>query len=147
MLSKNPITGRLEMVPDPKFIPRELNPISVDPDSAPFHALLAEKKVYIVKISQAGTAAPTVEILKDTLTGVVLARTSAGNYTLTKAGAFTANKTRPEKDNYTDADGNYYKITRTSADVMTLETFAAADTETHADGILNNQDLTIEIYA
>ena len=104
-------------------------------------------KYYTAFISQTGTSTPTAtSVLKDTVGSPVWARTAAGTYTLTKVGAFTSGKTVPIDDNYTDQAGNLYKLNRTSADVMTLYSYAAADTSVLADGVLSNRYINIEIY-
>lgn len=108
------------------------------------NGILNEKKEYKVFLSQIGTAAPTAVVLKDTVTGLAWARTDVGTYTLTKVGAFTVDKTVPEKDIYTDQAGNLLKINRTSADVMTLLTYAA---DILADGVLSGQYFQLEIYS
>lgn len=105
------------------------------------------RKKYAALLTQSGTNAPVATILEDTITGLVWARSSAGTYTLTKTGAFVANKTVPPKDIYSDQSWNIMTITRTSADVMTLNTYAAADTSVLADNVLSSQYFTIEIYA
>ena len=75
-------------------------------------------------------------------------RTAAGTYTLTKAGAFPSGKTIPVKqENYTDPDGNLFKLIWTSADVMTLKTYAAVNTDILADFVLINRYIYIEINA
>ena len=105
-------------------------------------------KYYTAFISQTGTNAPVVtSILKDTIGSPAWARTAAGTYTLTKVGAFTSGKTVPIDDNYIDQSGNLYKLNRTSADVMTLYTYAAADTSVLADSVLANRYINIEIYS
>lgn len=103
-------------------------------------------KYYSVLASQVGTAAPTVKDLDSTLDKLVWARTGTGTYTITKTGAFKENKTLPVKDAYTDIDGNYMTLERTSWDVMTLKTYAAADTSVLADDVLDNQFIHIEVY-
>jgi hypothetical protein len=102
-------------------------------------------KVCMGFLSQSGTDAPVFTPLKDTLLGT-WARTGVGTYTLTKTGAFTENKTIPLDDVYVDQAGNLYKINRTSADVMTLLTYASADTTVLADAVLSNRFINIEIY-
>ncbi|HLP86388.1 MAG TPA: hypothetical protein VK153_00725, partial [Candidatus Paceibacterota bacterium] len=96
-------------------------------------------------LTQSGTNAPVFTAIEDTILGT-WARTGAGTYTLTKTGAFTANKTIPVDDVYVDQSDNLYKINRTSADVMTLLTYAAADTTTLADGVLSNRFINIEVF-
>jgi hypothetical protein len=104
-------------------------------------------KYYTAFISQVGAAAPVeTSVLKNTIGNPVWARTAAGVYTLTMAGAFVEGKTVPVEDSYTDQDGNLYQLNRTSANVMTLYTFAAIDTTTLADGVLNGRYINIEIY-
>lgn len=105
------------------------------------------KKVYTAFITQTGTDAPVATVLKDDLNSPVWEYSAVGTYTLTKIGAFTLNKTVPTKiDVYTDDDGNYITLERTNVNVMTLKTYAAADTTTLADGVLNGQYVNIEVY-
>jgi len=96
-------------------------------------------------LTQTGTNAPAFTAIKDTLLGV-WSRTSTGTYVLTKAGAFTANKTIPLDDVYTDQSGNLFKINWSSADVITLLTYAAANTNVPADGVLTNRYINIEVF-
>lgn len=96
-------------------------------------------------LTQSGSSAPVFTSIIDTLGGT-WARSSTGTYTLTKAGAFTLNKTVPIDDIYQDQSGNLYKINRTSADVLTLLTYATADTSTLADGVLSSRYINIEVY-
>jgi hypothetical protein len=109
---------------------------------------IVNKKVYTAFITQTGTNAPTeVTVLKDTIGTPVWAYSAVGTYTLTKEGAFVTNKTVPNKaEVYTDVDGNLMSLERTSADVMTLKTYAAADTETLANGVITGQFINIEVY-
>lgn len=95
-------------------------------------------------LTQTGSNAPVLTAIKDTIVGT-WARTATGTYTLTKSGAFTINKTIPVDDVYTDQAGNLFKINRTSADVMTLLTYAAVNTAVLADGVLSNRYINIEI--
>lgn len=97
-------------------------------------------------LNQTGTNAPVLTVIKDTLLGT-WARTAVGTYTLTKTGAFTANKTVPIDDIYTDQLGNLFKINRTSADVITLLTYAAANTSVLSDGVLIDRFINIEVYS
>jgi len=109
-------------------------------------AYVAPFKSYTAFITQVTTGAPSAAVVVDELGSPVWARTAVGTYTLTKAGAFTSGKTIPVDDNYTDQDGNLYKINRTSADVMTLLTYAAANTSVLADSVLAGRLLMIEVY-
>lgn len=96
-------------------------------------------------LTQTVTNDPVLTTIKDTLQGV-WARTAVGTYTLTKIGAFTLNKTIPVDDIYTDQIGNLFKINRTSADVLTLLTYAVADTTVLADGVLSDRFINIEVH-
>ena len=96
-------------------------------------------------LTQTDDNAPVFTAIEDTILGT-WARTSTGTYTLTKTGAFTLNKTIPVDDVYVDQSDNLYKINRTSADVMTLLTYAAVDTTTLDDGVLSNRFINIEVF-
>jgi hypothetical protein len=105
------------------------------------------KKCYTAFLSQTGTDAPVATVLKDDFAAPVWAYSAVGIYTLTKTGAFTANKTVPTKlEIYVDNDGNKFTLERTSADVMTLKTYAAIDDTVLANGVLVNQLVNIEVY-
>ena len=105
------------------------------------------KKDYRVLLTQTGTTTPTPNVLEDDLATPVWSYSSVGTYLLTKAGAFTVNKTLPATIvGYNDVIGNLITLERTSADVMTLKTYAAADTTILANGVLTNQFINIEIY-
>lgn len=104
------------------------------------------KKQYTAYWTQTGTNAPVAVEQEDDIEPV-LARSSAGVYTATKAGAFVEGKTVPISESYVDAEtGNKMKMVRTSADVMTITTYLAADLETPADGVLTNQYIHFEIF-
>lgn len=104
------------------------------------------KKQYTAYWTQTGTNAPVAVEQEDDIEPV-LARSSAGVYTATKAGAFVEGKTVPISESYIDAEtGNKMKMVRTSADVMTITTYLAADLETPADGVLTNQYVHFEIF-
>lgn len=94
------------------------------------------------KCTQSSTDAPVmVTPVENTLNDTpVLARTSAGLYTLTKVGLFTAGKTFVR---ITPAPGRHYGVTYTSADVVTIQ-FNDLATPTAADS--GNFDLQIDIY-
>ncbi len=97
-------------------------------------------------LTQSGTDNPVFASITNTLDGA-WARTGVGTYTLTKTGIFVENKTIPNDDVYTDQSGNLFKINRTSIDVMTLLTYAAADTAILADSVLSNRFINIEVYS
>ena len=85
--------------------------------------------VYSGIISQVTSAAPTVTVLQNTITGVMTwARTSAGVYTITSSGTpFTSNKTIVFL-NVGDGEPNQMLMwTRTSSSVITLNTNGADD--------------------
>ena len=108
---------------------------------------LYDKISYTAFLTQVGTAAPVPTVLKDDLAVPVWSYSAVGTYTLTKSGAFVVDKTVPTKlESYIDNDGNKYTLERTSADVMTLKTYAAADITTLANGVLLNQLVNIEVY-
>ncbi len=96
-------------------------------------------------LTQSGTSNPVLTTITDTLAGT-WARIAVGTYTLTKTGAFTANKTVPIDDVYIDQTGNLFKINRTSIDVVTLLTYASTDTNTLADDVLSARFINIEVY-
>jgi len=103
-------------------------------------------KNYTVTLTQSGSSAPVATVLDDMVTGVTLARTLAGVYTLTKTAAWTVGKTIPISSIYMDEPGNIFKLEWTSANVMTLTTYAYTDTFTPADGVLTNKFISIQIY-
>lgn len=119
---------------------------TTDITTAATRAIILGYKNYTILLTQSSTSAPVPTILDDMITGLVWARTGAGIYTLTKTAAFTALKTIPIADLFTDENNNVIKIVRTSADVMTITTYASTDTATPADGILTNRFLSIKVY-
>jgi len=105
-------------------------------------------KHYCGLVSQTGTNTPVIAILNDDINGIVLSRLAVGTYAFTKAGAFTTGKTIPNKqEDYIDSSGNLFQMIPTSADVMTLKTYAAANTSVLADSVLVNQFIDIEIFS
>ncbi len=102
-------------------------------------------QLLVAKVTQATTAAPAwgTKAVDGLNAGTpVLARTSAGIYTLTLTGAFTAGKTfvrvTPSK-----ATPVVCNVVYTSADVVTLN-FSDVATPSAADS--GDFDITIEIY-
>ena len=80
-------------------------------------------KVYRALVGQSGTDAPVSTVRENSLGGVpVWAYVDVGEYTLTLAGAWTANKTFPLWANglFSDAsvDGVIFQYERVSADVL-----------------------------
>jgi hypothetical protein len=93
-------------------------------------------------ISQAGTAAPTVTVLKNSIAGTMTwARTGAGVYTITSNGTpFTALKTVVFL-NVGDGEPNQILMwTRTSSSVITLKTNGS-------DGRITAGGLEIRVYS
>lgn len=103
-------------------------------------------KKYTVLLTQAGATAPVATELEDTITGLAWARTAAGTYTLTKTAAFPENKTLPVSRVIFDAAGNKITITRTSANVITVVTYAVANLALASDGVMTAQEFKIEVY-
>lgn len=110
------------------------------------------KKVYIALLSQASTAAPTAVVISNTL-GVTpaLARTSAGLYTITATGKFTANLTAISVGNQASALQRIQAV-RTSADVVTLTTGVLSVSTgtlitTATDGVLSATLVKIEVFS
>jgi len=117
-------------------------------DTCDFNINRPVKRVYHAILTQTATNDPVSALLENTLSVPGWIRTVAGTFTLTKVGAFVVGKTSPAKaQSYFDEFGNKYKITPTSADVMTLQTFAAANTNVPADGILVNEEIYLEVYS
>ena len=106
------------------------------------------KNQYTAFISQTGTNAPTVDIaLKDDLAAPVWSYSAVGTYLLTKTGAFTSTKTIPNAVvAIHDNAGNKITLERTSANVMTLKTYAAENTTVLANGVITGQLINIEVY-
>ncbi len=106
----------------------------------------ASGKTYKAILNQAGTAAPTVTtlILNELSAAIVWAYTSPGVYTGTLVGAFTADKTWWNFSLVGDPTGKVVKLAHTSADVLTLSTFAIdGSTPTNLEGSLN---ILIEVH-
>jgi hypothetical protein len=105
-------------------------------------------KTYHVFLTQVTTGAPSASVLEDTVTSVVLARSSTGTYTATKTGAFTSGKTTPGTSVVATHDNAGNKITAewTSANVITIKTYAAADTTVLADSVLSATEFKIQIF-
>lgn len=118
----------------------------------------SESKIYKGYLSQASTSAPTATILENNIGTIVWARTSAGLYTGTLTGAFTANKTFgfdiaaktmiPVYSTLGTITG-YYNITRTSANVITISsanTSAVATDLASLAGATTSIPIYIEVY-
>lgn len=103
-------------------------------------------KNYSATLTQTSTSAPVVTILDDMFTSVSVARTGVGTYTFTKVGAWVLNKTMPLSEYWNDEIGNSFRLVRTSADVMTLTTYAYTNTLVAADGVLTDRFINIQVY-
>lgn len=116
-----------------------------------FKRKYAPYREYVAGIVQTGTAAPVVTVKADNLlrnlspAAPVAARTGVGVYTVTKAGLFTSGKTTAFVRNSSTRS----TVERTSADALTIRTFAA-DGTTAADAVLGAggllTDLVIQIF-
>jgi hypothetical protein len=83
--------------------------------------------LYRALLSQAGTAAPTaVKFSEGRLKGAVWARTGVGTYTLTKAGAFLANKVVIKGGVYDQATGKMLSGVRSDNNTLTFKHGIAA---------------------
>lgn len=100
-------------------------------------------KVWRGLVSQTGTAAPTAQVLENTLGGdIVWTRNSAGNYTGTLSNAFPAGKV---SFNYgiLEASGQNYRLSRNDNNSVLLWTKSTLG-GAFADALLFGQ--TLEIY-
>lgn len=106
----------------------------------------AKGKTYKAILNQTGTDAPTVTtlILNELSAAIVWAYTSPGVYTATLASAFTADKTWWNFALVGNPTAKVVKLARTSADVLTLSTFAIdGSTPAELTGSLN---LLVEVH-
>lgn len=68
--------------------------MNIDNTNPPIKGTGESYKIYRALLTQSGTDAPVATVLETTLNGIVVwARSGAGQYTGTLAGAFPANKT------------------------------------------------------
>ena len=104
-------------------------------------------KIYSSRITQAGTAAPSVYSEDyNTLTSLIaFSRTGVGVYLVTISGTedfskcfYTITNNRLDK-----ADDTYIVIRKTSTNVLTINTFKS---NLLSDGVLSETPLKIEIY-
>lgn len=104
-------------------------------------------KEYVGLLTQSGTSAPTEKVLENTLGGsITWGYTSTGIYTATLTGAFTADKTAVYLTG-TDAS-TFYKVVRTSANVITITTTADNDAAPSAvaNAKLTDATFVIKVY-
>lgn len=111
-------------------------------------------KVWRGLVSQSGTAAPTATVLENSLPGTITwARTSAGLYTATLTGAFTANKTFAtitSSRSITATDTGHYAIYRSDANTLTVKSVFQNPSSTSgnalADAMLGDTPVQILVY-
>lgn len=154
MFKLNPISGQMDLVreisdnPEANTVEQSASTVATATIMDAVNAILNEKKVYHVFLTQAGTAAPTAAVLKDTVEDVVISRSAVGTSLFTKIDGFPMDKSTPKKTVETyDIDGNRLVVTHVSKDVYKLETYAAADTTTLADDVLVDQEFKLVIFA
>jgi len=101
-------------------------------------------KSYVALLTQTGTSTPTAVVLENTLGGTpTLGYTSAGLYTVTLTGAFTANKT-VTLTNINSTNVLYsMQAERTSANVVSVTT---KSTVTATNALMTNSILEIRVY-
>jgi len=98
---------------------------------------------YIATISQAGTAAPTVTVLENSIGDIVWTRVAAGRYHGTLMGAF------PDQDRLylylsNSQQNNYVAIFRVSANIIEIITYDF--TNTGQDNMLDYNTIEIRTY-
>lgn len=100
---------------------------------------------YRILITQAGTAAPTVKVLNNTLGTVTPNYTSPGVYTLDSAALFTANKTEAWIGKNSDVR-DLTLISKISTSQYVINTWDGVGA-TLANGLLTDTELYIRVYA
>lgn len=100
-------------------------------------------KIYTALLTQAGTSAPTVTVLHNTIGNIIWTRNGAGVYLATLTGAFTQNKTLIfTGDGTSDIEAKIGYIW-VSANVIEINTaFSLA----LSDDMLNGASLQITVY-
>ena len=102
-------------------------------------------KVYSALISQAGTAAPTVTILENTIGNIVWTRISEGQYQAELANAFTLNKTfLLTQQSFASHENVFYALDYTSDTFLYISSFDFA-AAVYIDG-LTNLSIEIRVY-
>lgn len=105
-------------------------------------------KVYLAKITQVGTAAPTVVVLENTIGDIVWARTDVGEYTATLSGAFSENTILIQDRNvfFTTITVGlvFLSLSRVSDSVLALTSISAS--EIMLDDALDNTIIEIRVY-
>jgi len=103
-------------------------------------------KRYSCFIAQDGVAAPIPTVLEDELGGPVWSRVGVGDYLLTKANAFTQDKTKPFKAVAINIDGHKLEAQWLSANAISFKTYDAVDITTLADDVFALDEINIEVY-
>lgn len=115
-------------------------------------ALQPKPKIYRALITQASTSDPTVVELENEIGAIVSARTSAGLYTLTLTGAFTAGKTYIRFPGILAFGTNLNNVASavwTSADVVTITVGVGSytgGTFVKTDALLTSVPFEILVY-
>jgi hypothetical protein len=99
---------------------------------------------YIANISQTGTNAPTADVFENSLGGTVtFSYVGVGQYELTLTGAFTADKTVIEVNNF--VSGGLIQAFRKDADDIVINTFNTSLAATN--GVLSDSSIIVKVYA
>ncbi len=107
-------------------------------------------KVYTILLNQTSTNAPVATEIKNEIGAIVWARTGAGRYTATLAGAFTANKTfiYPGSDEINNASLFAFKRTNNAIEMQSdYPGVSGANIILNAsDGLIVNLPIEIRVY-
>lgn len=104
-------------------------------------------KKYTAYLTSTGTVGKVwTKVLENDFDDIEVVRTAVGTYTITTDGGFPLDKTAPKSDFLIDESGNKFKLVHTDENTMTLTTYAAADIDVLADGVLSNRLVNIEVY-
>lgn len=105
----------------------------------------APYKKYVALLTQSGTDAPVATVLENTLSGTpVWSYSDVGEYVLTLAGEFTANKTFIMVNPLDGISEEGLKATRDGVDSITLQTFKAG---ANFNLGMTNNSIEIRVYA
>lgn len=102
-------------------------------------------KIYTATLTQSSTAAPTAEVLENTLGGtLVWTRSGAGTYVGTLANAFSLTKTSAIAASFGSATNSFDMDLGLSVNAVTLGSYDAAGSP--ADGKLTKTLVEIRVY-
>jgi hypothetical protein len=113
-------------------------------------ALLLEKEpayIYEAQLSQAGTAAPTAAVLKNSLpggSGLAISRNGVGDYNIVLANAFVNNKTFLIINSNLQPATGQFRITRTDANTINIKTYNGANALT--DALMTDTSIRISVF-